>query len=300
MANTIRNLPNSFIQFCDDERPDSCGYFDSVSLPIHDKNDLQFMIRIDDTSTDYLDGLGFYLIRGMFDEGENFALTDIIHTLEFQYAQVETGDYAVAILNESCTSGDLKDTTYGAAIGECIQLVIARSGTGEILCSAHSKFHYVPATDLCYSQVIRYACADNAYGFFYEEVNTIIAGTFYNQIRLPLDIHSPKPITKKKGFTTSAGRFITLSARKQKEWEVMTGPLTDALHQALDCALDHDKLYFFEKIATGCDYTDSEFYHPEDDDYEIDWDEKPGQHLGVASAVFKIYTNPYYSSNNNC
>lgn len=300
MANNIINIKNSFIQFCDAEQPESCGFYTQVSLPIHDENDLQFMIRIDDTDTDYLDGLGFYLIRGGHDEGDHFALTDVIHQFSFQYAQIDTGDYILAIIDESCGSGDLGETTYPAEIGECIKLVIARRGDREILCICHSKFHYIPESKLCFTQVIRYGCTDNAFGFYYEEINTQIAGTFYNQIRLPIDLHSPKPISTKKGFVTSTGRFITLSARKYKEWEVMTGPLTDALHQALDAAIDHDKLFLSQTIISGCDYSLKEFHHQEDDDYEIEWEEGPGQHIGVAPAKFKLVQTPYYSTNNNC
>lgn len=297
MANDIVNLPNSFIIWCN-EAADTCNDYNGVVLPIHDINDIQCMLKVETTDTDYLDGLSFYLLRGDYDIGEAITATDIVFTYSFQYASLGGGDYAVVLLDESCTAGDLAATTYGATENECLTLVVSRTGAGTVLCKSLQRFRYV--SDTCFTNVIRYGCADNAFGFYYEEVNTTIGTSYYNQIRIPITLHSPRPVTEKSGFRKSDGRFMTLSATKSKEWEVETDYLSDYLHQCIDAAIDHDTVYIFEAIVSGCDYTGSEYYRDEADKYDIQWDEQPGRHLGVAKAKTKLRTNPYYSNNNNC
>lgn len=297
MANTIVNLPSSFIQWCE-SAAESCNDYKERVLPIHDKTELQLMLRIDETTTTYLDTIGFYLIRGAAGVGDAFLATDVVHQLDYQYALVDTGDYAVVVLDESCTAGDLADTVYGAENYECIRLVLAIRSTRVIVCVSTQQFQYIP--DTCWTQVIRYGCRDNSYGFLFKEVNTAISAVFYNQIRMPITLMAPRPVTEKDGFEESTGRFKTLQAKKSKEWDVDVDYLNEHQHMCLDAAIDHDELFIFENVIADCAYTSYQYHHDDRDKYDIDWQDKPGQHLGVAKAKFKLMTNPYYSTNNNC
>lgn len=299
MANDIENLPNSFIQFCEARLPETCNDYSDVKLPIYNAGDLQFMFRMNETDTAYLDSLAFCLIKGSYDEGDTVAETDIINGLNLDYAVIEGSDYVVFSVDETCSPSPLNEgTEHEPEEDECVTLVLVINESKLIICKCLQKFYFT--SDLCWTQVIRYNCTDNSYGFFYEEANTELDSQFFNQIRLPITLHSPKPITQKTGFVLSDGEYLTLAAKKEKLWSVQTDHFTDHLHQCLDAAIDHDRLFIFEDLISECAYDDNEFFHPEDDKYEVEWQEKPGQHLGVAQGTFKLKPSPYYSQNSNC
>lgn len=295
MANDIINLPNSFIRWCETTEEASCNDYSAAILPIYSQSDLQFMLRIDLTTTDYLDGRRFWLIKGDYDEGDVVDVGDRVFQLSHQYTPLDdiNQDYLVVIADEACTT-----TGITATEGECLRLVMMDGSTGGIICTALQRFRFT--SDTCFTNLVRYACADNTFGFYYEEASTLLGAQFYNQIRLPITLHSPLPITEKSGFRDSSGRFRTLSATKAKQWEVETDYLSNYQHQCLDCAIDHDELYITEDAIAGCDYSDAEYYRKEDDKYDIEWQDQPGHHLGVAKGKFKLMTNPYYAANNNC
>ncbi len=310
MANDIVNLPNSFIQFRTTGRTSTCNDYDGVRLPIYRRNDIGFMLRVNSTSTAYLDSLSYMLIIGDYAVGDTVSNSDIIVELYKFRALISGTDYVA--LCHSGASNDCVDNCLGegcglavatADPGQCIHLVMLVTTTKEIVAIADPIFYYEP--DLCWTKVVKYRCADNAYGFFYEEADTATNAAYsgddyYNVIRLPITLQNPIPATQKTGFRKSDGEFLTLSAVKEKVWSVETDYLDDHLHTCLDAAIDHDELYVYDDQIAGCDYSDYEFFHPEDDQYNIDWQDKPGQHLGVAKASFKLKSNPYYSTNNNC
>lgn len=295
MAHEIINLPNNFIRWCESTEEESCNDYSAANLPIHTISDLQFMLRITATNTDYLDGRQFWIIKGDYDEGETVVVGDKLFQIAKQYTPLDdtNTNYLVIGLNEDCM-----DTEITADDGECLRLVMLDGSTGAIVCSAIQRFKFT--SDTCFTNIIRYGCADNAFGFYYEEASTLLGSQFFNQIRVPITLQAPRPVTEKSGFRISSGRFKTLSASKAKQWDVETDYMSDYQHQCLDCAIDHDILYVSENVIEECDYSELEYYHKEDDKYEIAWNEKPGQHLGVAKAEFKLMKNPYYASNNNC
>lgn len=293
MANDIINLPNSFIRWCEATEPDTCNEYTGAILPIYSQSDLQFMLRMDNTDTDYLDGRRFTLIRGDYDEGDTVPVEDRVLVLSHQYTPLDTGDYLIIVVDEACST-----TAITASDGECLRLAMLDGSLWTIICTSPQRFRFT--ADTCFTNLVRYACPDNAFGFYYEEATALLEAQFYNQIRMPITLHSPVPVTKKSGFRKSNGRYITLSATKAKQWEVETDYLSDYQHQCLDAAIDHDELYITEDAIAACDYSDHEYYREEDDKYEIEWQDQPGHHLGVAKANFKLMTNPYYATNNNC
>jgi hypothetical protein len=299
MANKIINLPNSFIRWCDARRPESCEDYNGVVLPYYTYSDYCFMLEIDDTTTTYLDTLSFYFIKGQYSEGDVVDATDVVGFRTLQYAVISGSNYAVWTIDPVCNPGIYPaPTLYSLADGECVSLVLLVASTRTIVCKSLQSFVF--KDDLCWTKVLRYHCADNSYGFYYEEANETVANNLYfNSIRLPITLHSPAPATEKTGFRKSDGNYVTLGATKEKVWSVDTDWMTDHMHQCLDAAIDHDIIYIVDEVVS-CEYGDYEFFHPEGDTYEIDWQEKPGQHLGIAKASFKLKTNPYFSQTSNC
>jgi hypothetical protein len=237
------------------------------------------------------------------------AAGDILWGTGRAYALISGDDYILFMPGEvqaSCTSsklgpgGGLVNT---ADPGECVRLVICVDSTKVIVAIADPVFYYEP--DTCWTKRISYRCPDNSFGFFYEEADAklILSNAsyrYYNRIRLPITLQNPTPQTARTGFRKSDGSFLTLASTKDKQWDVDTDYFDDHTHTCLDAAIDHDLVYITDDQVVGCDYSDYEFHHPEGDNYTIDWQDQPGNHLGVAKASFKLKTTPYYSENNNC
>ncbi len=297
MPYDITNFPNSFIQVCTEEE-ESCNDYDGVVLPIHYVGDIAFAFLTSAVDLTDATDLTFAISR------ESFAAATTYNPLGSYNVVGSIGGSTAAydalflkvVSDDLCLELDL--ATLDVVDGECLYLVMYKLSTGEVVCTLPQKFNY--KTDLCFTEVVKYRCADDAYGFPYSDLDTMFGASYYNVIRLNLDITSPKPLTKKKGFRKSDGAYLTLAATKEKQWDVMTDWYTDHIHQCLDVAIDHDTVYIFQDAPAACSFTASEMYHPEDDKYDIDWQEKPGQHLGIAQAKFKMNTDPYYSQNSNC
>lgn len=299
MANDISNLPNSFIQWCDSERPSSCSDYNGVMLPMHNAGDVQWMVRVNDTSDVYLNTLTCYIIKGDYAAGQTLSASDIITEQGPARCVITGSDWLLFYNDPVCEGGELNGYLYPPDPQECVFLALTVSATKEIVCISQQRFYYEP--DTCWTHIIRYRCSENSYGFFYEEADAELADfAYYNQIRLPLTLMAPTPVTKKTGFRKSDGSYVTLSASKSKQWTIDAGYMDDHLHQCLDAAIDSDEVFIASDVISGCDYSDYQMYHPEDDNYTIDWQDRPGQHLGVAKASFKMLTTPYYSDNNNC
>lgn len=298
MANDIVNFPNSFIQFTTD--PVSCNEYNGDKLPINNVYDNFFMLRINSTDVTYLGGISFVYAKGDYAVGDTVEVTDIIKQFWLDSVLISGTDFLLYLSSADCVNCPMAFGSCGEteiSPNDCITLAII-DGANLVISAAIPKFYYVD--DLCFTETVRYGCADNSYGFLYEEASAAIGAQYYNQIRINIDKTSPSPITKKTGFELSDGSFRTLAASKQKEWQIETDYYTDHIHQCLDAAIDHDFLYIYQEFLADCDYTDFEYFHDQEDKYDIDWQEKPGQHLGVAKAKFKLKTNPYYSQNSNC
>ena len=299
MANEISNLPNSFLQFSTSARPSTCLEYSGVKLPIMRANDILFQLRINATSTGYLDTLNIYLVKDSYAVGETITATDIIATLTDNYAVISGSDYVYYVHDAACSSAKLEDATYPPEDGACVFLVIAIASSKAVVATCDQIFFYNP--DTCWTKIVRYRCNDNSFGFFYEEADADLSpAKFYNSVRLNITLQNPVPLTERTGFRKSDGAFLTLASTKEKQYDIDTDYFDDHTHTCLDAAIDHDVLYLSSDQVAGCDYSDYEFHHPEGDVYTIDWQDKPGQHLGVAKAAFKLKSTPYYSENNNC
>lgn len=304
----IINFDNSFIQFCADQE-EGCSDFYNARLPIRYSSDVNFMLIIDDSTDTETDDMSFVYTERNVEPADTLAASDIITTISHEKTELEAGKFLFMTIN-CYTPTAFSGSAYAPDAGDCLYLVLIATSTGRVICKASVVFTYI--TNSCFTNVVRYRCADNAYDFYYEEANTYLAtiGTnvFYNTVRLYLTIDKPLPMRNKKGFRLSDGAFLTLAADFRKEYSANTDYMNDFLHTRLLIALEHDYLYIFEMpIATGgevtcanVDYSDYEYHHPEDDDYEIDWQDKPGTNLGVAPATFKLLKTPFYAQNTNC
>lgn len=292
MANEIGNIENSFLQF-GVTLPETCADYNGVMLPLYSANDIGCMVKILDTSEAYVEGLRFYIVRGSYNPGDVVSAGNIVAELStFGSGLISGSDYLIWTYDNTCTGTPLSSSAYPPEDGECLRLAIMTMGNKVVLAMASQPFYY--KEDTCFTNLVIYKCNENSFGFLYE----IAGADFFNQMRIPLTLINPKPLTEKSGFRKSDGRFITLSATKAKEWEVEIDMLSDPLHQALDCAIDHDILYISETVVADCEY--QEYYHDAGDKYDIDWKDGEGSYDGVAKARCKLKTNPYYSNNNNC
>lgn len=292
MANEIVNFDNSFIGF-GDEAPETCNDFNRVRLPIFAASDIGCMFKITNTTEVYVESLRIFIIRGTYAPAAIVPASAILkEVVTYGSALISGSDYLAWAYDDTCTETPLSEVTYPPTDGECLKIALLIDATKEMVATSAQEFYYKP--DPCFTNLVIYKCNENSFGFLYETADE----TFYNQIRLPIALINPKPLTEKSGFRKSDGRFLTLSATKSKEWEVEVDMLTDHVHQCLDCAIDHDILYISENTVVDCEY--QEYYRDPDDKYDIDWTDGEGVYLGVAKAKFKLRTNPYYSTNNNC
>lgn len=296
MSKTITNFPNSFIQFCGDNS--TCNDYNGVVYPIKYLGDIGFMVLGTGSSLEDAGSLLFSITTQCFNPGDDFNAEGeyiIVASIADNVSLYEEGVYLHLLSDDLCMELDLSSS--GATDGQCLHIVAWDQADNKVVCCSDQIFKYNSQT--CFTEVVKYKCADDSYNFPYEAA-LIADANFFNRIRLNIDLTSPSPVTKKKGFKLSDGSFRTLSANKEKEWDVETDWLDDHTHQCLDAAIDHDTVYFIQDPPDACTFTDYQIFHPEDDKYDIDWQDGPGQHLGVAKAKFKIKTNPYYSQNSNC
>lgn len=304
----IINFEHSFIQFCADPE-EGCSDFNNARLPIKYSSDVNFMVIIDNTTDIETNDLAFVLTERDVEVADILAASDIITTLPFDKSLISTGKYLMFTSNCYLPTS-ISGSAFAPEVGDCIFLALIVSSANRVICKASVVFEYI--TDTCFTHIVRYRCDDDAYDFEYEAANTYLAGTtgkkFFNTIRMKITIDKPMPQRNKKGFRLSDGSMLTLAADFKKEYSVNTDYFTDFLHTRLLIALEHDYLYLFEEpVATGgsvtcanADYSDYEYHHPEDDDYDIDWQDKPGTNLGVAPAKFKLFKTPFYAQNTNC
>lgn len=293
----ITNNPNSFIRWNDPGSTDSCFQYNGVKLPIHYVYDFMFMFQVLGTSAGEIGSWTFGFVSGSgYTAGSDIDPANLITSLGINAYDQGDGVFLCVLRDGDCGNISFGDLGFTLKDGDCISLAILKDTNIQYICS--QEFYYT--SDLCFTEVIRYKCNDNAYGFLYADLDTFLGASHYNQARLPITLHSPQPITQKTGFKLSDGSFKTLAATKEEIIEVLVDYMDRDLHRALDCAIDHDFLYIFREPAEECVYTNSQFFHPEDDKYEVAWDDKPGNYRGIAQAKFKLKPTPFYSQNSNC
>jgi hypothetical protein len=105
-----------------------------------------------------------------------------------------------------------------------------------LYCTAHWIFKHPPPDSSCHTRMVRYrseGCGD-LLGFDYKNQ------TFYNQIRLPMALHSPQNKGDSTVFTKSDGKTIKLSEILVKEYELETEFITERQHDCMAIMLAHD------------------------------------------------------------
>lgn len=176
----------------------------------------------------------------------------------------------------------------GLSAGDCITLSFS-NGTNTYVSNC---FSYNP--DTCFTSLIRYQCNENAFGFYYTDMNGASLN-YYNQVRLPFFLNKVQTKTKTAAYRKSTGEYIKLSAVLQQEYEVEVGWMTDGWHTCLAVALEHDT---FQVWNENTSYWDT--YMLDEGDYQVDWKNEPGINLSTAPAKFRLKAMPFNYVNSNC
>lgn len=139
-------------------------------------------------------------------------------------------------------------------------------------------------SDLKYTSTIEYSCDENAYAFEYCDSGVV------NKIRIPMYLTKPQYKDDVSVYIKSDGSRKIHKAVISKQYECLTAELSDATHEKINVALNHDNVIVESNNYTGGLRKDGE--------YAIDWIDYLDEQLAQAS--FKAYTTPYNARNNNC
>lgn len=127
--------------------------------------------------------------------------------------------------------------------GDCFYLEIISDGEGKNT----NMFKFI--TDKTNTTLLKYFCNSSEFGFDYDIENS------YNQVRLPIRLHSAQFPQEEKIYTDSNGVRKQLFAKIDKEWELETEYLPVEWHEKLITALAHDEVYFDgEKLQKSAEY----------------------------------------------
>lgn len=167
--------------------------------------------------------------------------------------------------------------------GECFRLIIYRIQVdldvpttpdllnGECLGTTNC---FTKVSDLCHTTKIKYQFNEDAMGFYGEPSTNIV--------RLPMYLSRPQYPGEETGYQTSEGKWLKLAERVNKEWQLETAWLPDALHQNIRMALSADFIQLWnqnENLALEGVYRS--------EDYNIEWDENVDYPLAKATTTIK-------------
>lgn len=129
-------------------------------------------------------------------------------------------------------------------------------------------------TDLCDTSLIEYK--------FYEDAMSFYGSPSRNRIRLPLHLSRPQYPGDENSYQTSDGRWLKLSERVNKEWNLETDWLPDAVHEKIRIALSADFIIIWnrnENLALEGLYRSEE--------YNLEWNEDVDYPLTKAKTTVK-------------
>lgn len=300
MANDIRDNANNFILWePSSAQPETtpcytgCDEIVRPCLPIFSLTDLAFQLVIDDTDATFSENLGVAVyLGGDCPTGSISDHTDdILQSWDLPFYALDTDEYLlqfdfddVSITEDLCESGDIND-------GECVRIVLYDTSSEAIrFCS--NCFTY--QEDICYTKVIRYTNLEDAFGLYYD--STYGFGTVYNRVRLYLTCHSPTWPKEKTVFKKSDGSYQKLASRVDKQYQVLVDYQVEDFMQALTIALEHDQFWLYDDQDDAWE----ERMAMEDDEFEPQWDERPGQFKRHAQTTFVLRVTPFDNLNSNC
>jgi hypothetical protein len=161
-------------------------------------------------------------------------------------------------------------------VPKCFRVRLAYDSydTGDATSVVSNLFH---RDDGKHTSRLSYLCDSSEFDFTYTSDAQL------NRVRLPMLLNNPQYPQSDSIYKRFTGKRVTLSATIDKEWELETGYLSDALHEKLLVALSHDSIW-----VDGKSYTKS-------DEYSIDWGsplEQNGEKTAKASC--KVSENVTY------
>lgn len=115
--------------------------------------------------------------------------------------------------------------------------------------------------------------------------------SFFNRVRVPLQVYRPQFPEKKTVFTKADGTIKTLSVQVQKKYDGETDYLPEQWHEKIAIALAHDIVNIEGDKYLG--------QVSKDGDYQITWPTAPPDYP-LAKAAFAVFCTPFDGANSNC
>ena len=154
---------------------------------------------------------------------------------------------------------------------------------------------FVKVCNPCFTRRVRYTNNDNAFGFYYYDVNGTAVPNANHIIRLNIYLQNPQIKSADQVYRKATGEYVTLSSIMEEEFDMIIDRMNAKQHRCLTVGLKHDSFQVFS------DETNTyETYNNQGQDYAIDWQNKPGINLPDATAKTKLKLSPFYNVNSNC
>lgn len=248
MAVVITNSEFSFVNF----KPTviyNCEVDPSICLPVFRLTDLQFQIIATVTGAD----------KNTFNQAGNKYAGTVTQTIygdvdkHFEYnfkitwniiSSDSSPDHAnVYAGNCVFNAGNTYRFNNLIPIGSCFNISIVKwDGTNTIIKDAFIKNSWNCFArikdDNCFTSVIKYSSNSNSFGFYYGGYYS----NWYNQVRVPLMLHSPTNSEKETNYERSDGSTKILSYRLWKDYDFKTDYLDDKLNESVQVMLSHDSI----------------------------------------------------------
>lgn len=159
--------------------------------------------------------------------------------------------------------------SWGVEVGECFNICLYRiygGLTGDVTIKlACTNYCFQRISEPCYTSVVKYRCAENAYGFYYTGHSSLTS--FHNQVRLPLFLKNMQLPKDQKSYRKSNGQFMKLYERVDEEYDVSVEYMPKHFHKKVMVALGHDVL----KIKNTNETENSFWDFVCEEAYDIKW-----------------------------
>jgi len=159
--------------------------------------------------------------------------------------------------------------SWGIEVGECFKICLYRiygGFSGDVTIKlACTNYCFQRINDPCYTSVVKYRCAENAYGFYYTGHSSLTA--FHNHVRLPMFLKNMQLPKDQKSYRKSNGQFMKLYERVDEEYDVSIEYMPKHFHKKVMVALGHDVL----KIKNTNETENSFWDFVCEEAYDIKW-----------------------------
>jgi len=296
MSKTIINADNSFVTFynlVNDQGAEyfitdtSCGIQKDFCYPVYDEKDIAFQVNV--ASDEVLDSSNIIVNKVI--DGTGVQVFDFV--LDVEVVGTYGGSIPIYNIYVNFTGSDL---TNAMSDGDCFQLSLVL-GTIEVsLLYMVSNQCFKKISDKCLTSQLRYINNSDAFGFYYRSYGTFPnIGFTQNIIRLPIYFKEPNNPSNKIVYDRSNSVRQLLSARINKTYKGMIDCVTEAVHQKLVIALNHNDVRFVPE-----EYPDTTgFACRFEDEYNNEFPTVM-QNVNVWPADFTIFVTPFNNFNSNC